>query len=84
MAAIDLLVDDFDIDVPINDRDESERQALRLARALRLVADRDPTTARLLLDQLVVALDRALDGRFLDYLEGSDREAIAMILRNAR
>lgn len=84
METIDLLSDDLDIDVPISDRDEDERHVLRLANALRLVADHDPQVALRLVDQLIISLDKALDGRFRDYLDGSAREAVSRILDTKR
>jgi hypothetical protein len=74
MTTIDLTVDDADIDVPIDDRDEGERKALKLAEALRTVAVSNPAYAQMLLDELVESLDEVLEGRFRDYVEAVRRE----------
>jgi len=68
MTTADLLVDDTDIDVPIDDRDEGERRALMLADLLRRVAVNNPAYAQLLLDELLESLDKATDGKFRDYV----------------
>ena len=74
MTTIDLFVDDSDIDVPIDDRDEGERRALELAHRIRMVAAYDPEHARRLVDELIVQLDRAMGGTFREYLDGVTRE----------
>jgi hypothetical protein len=74
MTTIDLFVDDSDIDVAIDDRDEGERRALELAHRIRLVAAYDPGHAQQLVDELIVQLDRALGGTFREYLDGVTRE----------
>jgi hypothetical protein len=74
MTTIDLFVDDSDIDVAIDDRDEGERRALELAHRIRLVAASDPGHAQRLVDELIVQLDRALGGTFREYLDGVTRE----------
>ncbi|UQU64679.1 hypothetical protein COUCH_38085 [Couchioplanes caeruleus] len=74
MTTIDLFVDDSDIDVAIDDRDEGERRALELAHLIRLVAASDPGHAQRLVDELIVQLDRALDGTFREYLDGVTRQ----------
>ena len=74
MTTIDLFVDDSDIDVAIDDRDEGERRALELAHRIRLVAAYDPGHAQRLVDELIVQLDRALGGTFREYLDGVTRE----------
>ncbi|WP_067494552.1 hypothetical protein [Actinoplanes sp. TFC3] len=73
MTTTDLLVDDADIDVPIDDRDEGERRALKLADLLRRVAVHNPAYAQVLLDELVESLDQATDGKFRDYVEAVNR-----------
>ena len=73
MTTIDCVVDDSDIDVPIDDRDEGERRALELAHRIRLVAVRDPEQAQRLVDELIVALDRAMGGTFREHLDGAAR-----------
>ncbi|MEV4637933.1 hypothetical protein AB0J80_11320 [Actinoplanes sp. NPDC049548] len=74
MTTIDLFVDDSDIDVPIDDRDEGERRALELADRIRMVAAYDPGHAQRLVDELIVQLDRALGGTFREYLDGVTRD----------
>ena len=66
-------VDDTDIDIAIDDRDEGERRALELAHRIRLVAADDPGLAQDLVDQLIVALDRAMGGTFREHLDGAAR-----------
>ena len=65
--------DDTDIDVAIDDRDEGERRALELAGRIRQVAAEDPALAQDLVDQLIVALDRAMGGTFREHLDGAAR-----------
>ncbi|MEV4703576.1 hypothetical protein [Actinoplanes sp. NPDC049316] len=74
MTTIDLFVDDSDIDVAIDDRDEGERRALELAQRIRMVAAYDPGHAQRLVDELIVQLDRALGGTFREYLDGATRQ----------
>ncbi|MFI5934833.1 hypothetical protein [Actinoplanes sp. NPDC051494] len=73
MTTTDLLVDDADIDVPIDDRDEGERRALKLADLLRRVAVDNPAYAQLLLDELIESLDKATEGKFRDYVRAVSR-----------
>ncbi|AGL13926.1 hypothetical protein [Actinoplanes sp. N902-109] len=77
MTPTDTLVDDADIDIPITDREESERQALQLAAKLREVAVSDPAYAQLLLDELVERLDSATDGKFREYVRAVDHSLAA-------
>ena len=84
MTTIDCLVDDSDIDVPIDDRDEGERRALELAHRIRLVAVRDPEQAQRLVDELIVALDAAMGGTFSEHLDGVAREALQRALTRSR
>jgi hypothetical protein len=74
MTTIDLFVDDSDIDVPINDREEGEQRALQLAHAIRVVASSDPEYAQSLVDELITALDVALEGRFRHYYDAATRQ----------
>jgi hypothetical protein len=64
---------DTDIDIAIDEHDEGERRALELADRIRIVAAQDPALAQDLVDQLIVALDRAMDGTFREHLEGAAR-----------
>ena len=84
MTTIDCVVDDSDIDVPIDDRDEGERRALELAHRIRLVAVRDPEQAQRLVDELIVALDAAMGGTFSEHLDGVAREVLQRALRRSR
>jgi hypothetical protein len=84
MTTIDCLVDDSDIDVPIDDRDEGERRALELAHRIRLVAVQDPEQAQRLVDELIVALDAAMGGTFSEHLDGVAREVLVRALANSR
>ena len=84
MTTIDCQVDDSDIDVPIDDRDEGERRALELAHRIRLVAVRDPEQAQRLVDELIVALDAAMGGTFSEHLDGAAREVLQRALARSR
>lgn len=66
-------IEDTDIDIAIDDRDEGERRALELANRIRMVAVSDPATAQRLVDELIVALDRAMGGTFREHLDGAAR-----------
>ena len=66
-------IDDTDVDIAIDERDEGERRALELAHRIRLVAAEDPALAQDLVDQLIVALDRAMGGTFSEHLDGAAR-----------
>ncbi|MFI7539648.1 hypothetical protein [Actinoplanes sp. NPDC049599] len=84
MTTIDCQVDDSDIDVPIDDRDEGERRALELAHRIRLVAAQDPEQAQRLVDELIVALDTAMGGTFSEHLDGVAREVLRRALAKSR
>jgi hypothetical protein len=66
--------DDTDIDIAMSDQEEGERRALELAERIRMVAAQDPEIAQELVDQLIVALDRAMGGTFREHLDGAARE----------
>jgi hypothetical protein len=66
-------LDDSDIDIAIDEQDEGERRALELANRIRMVAAQDPGLAQDLVDQLIVALDRAMGGTFREHLDGAAR-----------
>ena len=80
MTTIDCVVDDSDIDVPIDDGDEGERQAVELAHRIRLVAVQDPEQAQRLVDELIVALDAAMGGTFSEHLDGDARAVLERAL----
>jgi len=67
-------LEDTDIDIAIDESDAGERRGLELAARLRMVAAQDPDLAQDLVDNLIVALDKALGGNFRDYLtaDGED------------
>lgn len=69
-------LDDTDIDLAIDERDEGERRALELASRIRTLAVYDPARARELVDELFVALDRALGGTFREHLDGDARGVV--------
>jgi hypothetical protein len=75
-------IEDTDIDIAIDDRDEGERRALELANRIRLVAAEDPGLAQDLVDQLIVALDRAMGGTFREHLDGAARGVAERALAN--
>ena len=64
---------DTDIDIAMDDQAEGERKALELADRIRLVAAQDPELAQDLVEQLIVALDRAMGGTFREHLDGAAR-----------
>lgn len=65
---------DADIDVAIDDREDGERRSMELATRIRMVAAQDPELAQDLVDELIVALDRAMGGTFREYLDGEARD----------
>jgi hypothetical protein len=67
-------IEDTDIDIAIDERDEAERRALELASRIRMVAAEDPALAQDLVNQLIVALDEATGGTFREHLDGAARE----------
>jgi hypothetical protein len=77
-------LDDTDIDLAIDERDEGERRALELANRIRLVAVEDPARAQELVDELIVALDQALGGTFREHLDGAARGVAERALARSR
>jgi hypothetical protein len=78
-------LDDTDIDIAIDERELGERRALELASRIRQVAAEDPALAQDLVDQLIVALDRAMGGTFREHLDGAARGvADRALARSAR
>jgi hypothetical protein len=73
-------LDDTDIDLAIDERDEGERRARELASRIRILAVYDPAKARELVDELFVALDRALGGTFREHLDGDARGVVERAL----
>jgi hypothetical protein len=76
-------LDDSDIDIAIDEQDEGERRALELANRIRMVAAQDPGLAQDLVDQLIVALDRAMGGTFREHLDGAARGVADRALADA-
>ena len=66
-------LEDTDIDIAIDDGEAGERRGMELAARIRLVAVEDPELAQDLVDELIVALERAMGGTFREYL---DQEAL--------
>ncbi|WP_412738789.1 hypothetical protein [Krasilnikovia sp. MM14-A1259] len=66
---------DTEIDIAIDEQDEGERRAQELASRIRTVAATDPELAQDLVDQLIVALDRAMGGTFREHLDEAARGA---------
>ena len=66
-------LEDTDIDIAIDEREDGERRSMELATRIRMVAAQDPELAQDLVDELIVALDRAMGGTFRDYLDGEAR-----------
>ncbi|BCY05141.1 hypothetical protein [Actinoplanes sp. L3-i22] len=66
-------LEDTDIDIAIDDGEAGERRATELATRIRMVAAQDPLLAQDLVEELIVALDRAMDGTIRDHLEGPAR-----------
>jgi hypothetical protein len=62
-------LEDTDIDIAIDDNEAGERRGMELAARIRLVAAQDPELAQDLVDELIVALERALGGNFREYLD---------------
>jgi hypothetical protein len=54
-----------------HDDDQGERHALELADRIRLVAAQDPDLAQEMVDQLILALDRAMEGTLREHLDGA-------------
>jgi hypothetical protein len=69
-------LEDTDIDIAIDDQDAGERRGMELATRIRMVAAEDPELAQDLVDELIVALDRAMGGTFREYLD-EDARAVA-------
>lgn len=81
MTAIGQL-EDNDIDIAIDEEDAGERRAMELATRIRLVAAQDPLLAQDLVEDLIVALDRAMGGTFRDHLDGPARSVADRVLES--
>jgi len=62
-------LEDTDIDIAIDDSEAGERRGMELAARIRMVAAEDPELAQDLVDELIVALERAMGGSFREYLD---------------
>ena len=60
-------------DVAESSVEQGERHAMELADRIRMVAAEDPELGQDLVDQLIVALDRATGGTFREHLDGAAR-----------
>jgi hypothetical protein len=80
---VDVFGIDTEIDIAISDQDEGERRAMELANRIRAVAATDPALAQDLVDQLIVALDRALGGTFREHLDEPSRLVAEQALVNS-
>jgi hypothetical protein len=67
-------LEDTDIDIAIDEQEAGERRSMELATRIRMVAAEDPELAQDLVDELIVALDRAMGGTFREYLDEDSRE----------
>ncbi|GIM91248.1 hypothetical protein [Paractinoplanes toevensis] len=67
-------LEDTDIDIAIDDSEAGERRGMELAARIRMVAAQDPELAQDLVDELIVALDRAMNGTFREYLDQESRD----------
>ena len=76
-------LEDTDIDIAIDDNEAGERRGLELAARIRLVAAEDPELAQDLVDELIVALDRAMGGTFREYLDQESRNGAERALTDS-
>jgi hypothetical protein len=67
-------LEDTDIDIAIDDSEAGERRGMELAARIRMVAAEDPELAQELVDELIVALERAMGGTFREYLDSEEQE----------
>ncbi|MEU4419480.1 hypothetical protein AB0F81_02570 [Actinoplanes sp. NPDC024001] len=76
-------LEDTDIDIAIDEGEAGERRATELATRLRMVAAQDPLLAQDLVEELIVALDRAMDGTIRDHLDGPALGVADRVLRDS-
>ena len=67
-------LEDTDIDIAIDEGEAGERRGMELAQRIRMVAAEDPELAQELVDELIVALERAMGGTFREYLDEEPRD----------
>ncbi|GIF19895.1 hypothetical protein BJ973_006937 [Actinoplanes tereljensis] len=73
-------LEDTDIDIAIDDSEAGERRGMELAARIRAVAAQDPELAQDLVDELIVALDRAMNGTFREYLDQEPQDEADRLL----
>ena len=73
-------LEDTDIDIAIDEGEAGERRATELATRLRMVAAQDPLLAQDLVEELIVALDRAMGGTIREHLDGPARGVADRVL----
>ncbi|MBG0565282.1 hypothetical protein [Actinoplanes aureus] len=76
-------LEDTDIDIAIDEGEAGERRATELATRLRMVAAQDPLLAQDLVEELIVALDRAMNGTIRDHLDGPALGVADRVLRDS-
>ena len=76
-------LEDTDIDIAIDDSEAGERRGMELAARIRMVAAEDPELAQDLVDELIVALDRAMGGTFREYLDQESRNGAERALTDS-
>ena len=76
-------LEDTDIDIAIDDGEAGERRGMELAARIRMVAAEDPELAQDLVDELIVALERAMGGTFREYLDQESRNGAERALSDS-
>jgi len=76
-------LEDTDIDIAIDDSEAGERRGMELAARIRMVAAEDPELAQDLVDELIVALERAMGGTFREYLDQESRNGTERALSDS-
>jgi hypothetical protein len=76
-------LEDTDIDIAIDEGEAGERRATELATRLRMVAAQDPLLAQDLVEELIVALDKAMGGTIRDHLDGPALGVADKVLRDS-
>ena len=69
-------LEDTDIDIAIDEGEAGERRGMELAQRIRMVAAEDPELAQELVDELIVALDRAMGATFREYRDEEGRGVV--------
>ncbi|WP_328464408.1 hypothetical protein OHA21_40690 [Actinoplanes sp. NBC_00393] len=76
-------LEDTDIDLAIDEGEAGERRATELATRLRMVAAQDPLLAQDLVEELIVALDKAMGGTIRSHLDGPALGVADRVLRES-